>query len=403
MNRPQKRLSPPTDATPAAAAPSKKPKILTTPSGIALPQKHWFDPWNSSATGHQRAENNLAGSTSWRESRNNKLSAQYHGVWGGGKRVADTVGAGSEDFGKDGRKVNGDWRKGARGLRGTDQKSLLEYGEKNASKRLEESEGSCDDGPGTVVELHNEEDVDLKKAIAASLQEQSTQIEPAVAYDNESDERIRLLGSNTDPHNDLERAIAASIRDQGTQAPFEVSYEEADTIPPSYQMDYDSHTAPDDGGYEGSLDAPKQIFQHLVFYINGSTAPLVSDHRLKYLISLHGGSLSISHMRKAVTHVIIGNPHNHLVRGEGAGGALSGTKIQKEIARTRGKSVKFVSAGWVMDSVKAGKRVSEAKYENVKVGGAGQGSVFDKFRTAKPGIRGVDKRDEDINNEELGI
>jgi hypothetical protein len=146
-----------------------------------------------------------------------------------------------------------------------------------------------------------------------------------------------------------------------------------------------------------------QIFRILCFYIIGSTAPLVSDHKLKYLISSHGGSLSLSHTRKTVTHVIIGTAHNHLIKGSGAGGALAGTKIQKEITRTRGKGVKYVGVEWVLDSVKAGKRVSEAIYENVRLGGARQGCVFEKFRTTKPKSSGVGKREDDMNDEELGI
>jgi hypothetical protein len=110
-------------------------------------------------------------------------------------------------------------------------------------------------------------------------------------------------------------------------------------------------------------------------------------------------------MRKQVTHVIIANPHNYLTRGNGTGGALAGTKIQRGIMRTRGKGVRFVNAQWILDSVKAGKRMSEVKYENVKLGGAGQGSVFEKLRTAKPGVSGVRKGSEyeDMKDEELGI
>lgn len=56
-----------------------------------------------------------------------KLGEQYKGgLSGGGKRVADTVGAGSEDFGKDGRKENGGWERGAKGLRTGCQKSLAD-------------------------------------------------------------------------------------------------------------------------------------------------------------------------------------------------------------------------------------------------------------------------------------
>jgi hypothetical protein len=109
-----------------------------SPAKAAPPARTFFDPWNSSCTGHQRAENRLSGSTSWRVSRNLKLSEQYKGgLGGGGKRVADTVGAGSEDFGKDGRKANGGWEKGAKGLRNSGQKSLAEvWGATKAGKKL---------------------------------------------------------------------------------------------------------------------------------------------------------------------------------------------------------------------------------------------------------------------------
>jgi hypothetical protein len=97
-----------------------------SPTAAASARHTFFDPWNSSSTGHQRAENRLSGSTSWRVSRSLKLSEQYRGGLSGGKRVADTVGAGSEDFGRDGRRENGDWEKGAKGLRTGGQQSLAE-------------------------------------------------------------------------------------------------------------------------------------------------------------------------------------------------------------------------------------------------------------------------------------
>lgn len=97
-----------------------------------------FDPWNSSSTGHQRVENRLSGSTSWRESRNLKLEGQFKSGLSSGKRVADTVGAGSEDFGKDGRKANDGWEGGAKSLRTGGQKSLMEiWGATKSGQRAE--------------------------------------------------------------------------------------------------------------------------------------------------------------------------------------------------------------------------------------------------------------------------
>lgn len=121
-----------TSRTIRAAAPQQVALAKAAPAA-----RTFFDPWNSSSTGHQRAENRLSGSTSWRVSRNLKLSEQYKGgLSGGSKRVADTVGAGSEDFGKDGRTENGGWVKGAKGLRTGGQQSLAEvWGASKAGKK----------------------------------------------------------------------------------------------------------------------------------------------------------------------------------------------------------------------------------------------------------------------------
>lgn len=116
------RPGPTREAGDGDAPPSAQPS-----SAIRVPRRAFFDPWNSSSTGHQRAENRLSGSTSWRASRSSKLGEQYKaGLSGGGKRFADTVGAGSPDFGKDGRKENGGWERGAKGLRMGGQRSLTE-------------------------------------------------------------------------------------------------------------------------------------------------------------------------------------------------------------------------------------------------------------------------------------
>jgi hypothetical protein len=73
------------------------PKTWVTAAAKPVYGDH-FDAWNSSATGHQRAENKIGGSIGWRQSRSFKLSHQLKGGATGGKRVADQVGAGSDDW-----------------------------------------------------------------------------------------------------------------------------------------------------------------------------------------------------------------------------------------------------------------------------------------------------------------
>ena len=107
----------------------------------AVPRSNFFDTWNSSSTGHQRAENRLSGSSLWRDSRNIKLGEQFRGGLSGGvKRVADTVEAGSEGYGKDGRRPNGTWEKGAEGLRTADQRSLVELWGTSKTVKVEEKQ-----------------------------------------------------------------------------------------------------------------------------------------------------------------------------------------------------------------------------------------------------------------------
>ena len=97
----------------------------------------------------------------------------------------------------------------------------------------------------------------------------------------------------------------------------------------------------------GNLESPpapqaKHIFTGLCFYLNGSTAPLVSDHKLKHMLSAHGANHSIALGRRTVTHVILGTVNAN----GGCGGGLAAAKIQKEVARTGGKAVKYITVEW---------------------------------------------------------
>ena len=103
------------------------------------------------------------------------------------------------------------------------------------------------------------------------------------------------------------------------------------------------------------------IFEGLVVYINGSTHPLISDHKLKRVLVEQGARTSLHLGRRQVTHVIVGrpaaapSPATSVVYGsgdtsgskKGAGGGLAGGKIQREITRMRGGcGVKFVGVEW---------------------------------------------------------
>ena len=98
----------------------------------------------------------------------------------------------------------------------------------------------------------------------------------------------------------------------------------------------------EDGEREASC-VGRGIFAGVVVYVNGSTYPLVSDHKLKHLLAENGAKMSIHLARRQVTHVILGQPTG---QGLGAGGGLAGGKIDKEIKKMRGCGVKFVGVEW---------------------------------------------------------
>ncbi|OMP85048.1 DNA repair protein REV1 [Diplodia seriata] len=318
--------SPPPSVQPLPPRSPTSPERTSQSQGIprsdrpAEPTRQHFDPWNSSSTGHQRAENRLVGSTSWRESRNAKLAAQFAGGAGGGVRLADTVEAGSVGFGNDGRKANGGWERGAPGLRRNGQLAIWESMERASKKRKAEDASDGRRGQAT-------------------------------------------RGKGTD-----ETSFASDDGRAGTTV-------DRTGEPAGKRHDNPEGSSSDVENAEEVLSTSNQIFRGLCFYINGSTAPMISDHRLKQLLAMHGASTSIALGRRTVTHVILG------CSGEGgAGGGLAGGKLQKEIARVGGKGLRYVGVEWVVESVRAGKRLPEAGFSNLKIAAAGQKSVYGMFK-----------------------
>lgn len=263
-----------------------------------------------------------------------KLREQFASGSGGGKRVSDTVGAGSLDFGQDGRTENGGWIDGAKGLRSGGQTSLWES-----------------------MSIQKSTERPAKKPKLEKADEPTGVVNPFTPF-KKPDGSIRETSWTS---HESSPSHLLSFWDAGDPTP-----------PMSTQP---RHEEPK---IEETTSAPEypQIFSGLTFYINGSTAPHMSDHRLKQLLSLHGGQLSISLGRRSVTHVILAKPGS---QGESCGGGLAATKIQKEISQKGGKAIRFVSAEWAVESVKAGKRLAESRFEGMKLAPKGVGGIAGMF------------------------
>jgi hypothetical protein len=120
---------------------------------------------------------------------------------------------------------------------------------------------------------------------------------------------------------------------------------------------------PDSAGPPATAEGPlpRPIFAGLTIYLDGSTLPHVSDHRLKHELVQHGAAVATALRRRTVTHVILGER-----------GGLAAGKVQKEVARTRGAGIKFVGVRWALDSIEKGTRQAERRYEVVRLATAGQ-------------------------------
>lgn len=273
---PPQRPAPPPHLTSKAAyiiiPPPENPALKAAEPMYGL----LFDPWNSSSTGHQRAENRLGASTGWRDSRNRKLMSQYTGGPGGGKRVSDTVGEGSRN-----------WDSQAKALITPEMQS-----------RARSSVVDMLANPGTMKRPAS------SSSSAPPFMSTSASTTAATSYHS---------GKSRSP------------------GPKNVTAEERLT----------ARREEEDAAREQARQ-PRRIFDGVVVYLNGSTHPLISDHKLKHVLAENGASMSSHFGRRKVTHVILGRPTAGAYRSGGAGGGLAGGKLQREISKLGGPAVKYV-------------------------------------------------------------
>ncbi|KAL1878162.1 hypothetical protein Daus18300_002078 [Diaporthe australafricana] len=269
-----------------------------------------FDPWNSVALGHQRAE--TKGPQGWRENRTWKLQNQLAGGSSGGDRLSDRVGAGSDDF--------------------DEQRQVLIPKEVRAR------------AANSVVDM-------LMKPGTMS---QGSNSRPA----------------SKSPEKQLSYGRVGEGEEKSTALPQEQECGDSEAA---------AHAEAEAEAKSSSSSSTIKIFDGLVIYVNGSTHPLISDHKLKHLLAQNGARMSIHLGRRQVTHVILGRPSGP---NGGAGGGLAGGKLEKEIRRVGGCGVKYVGVEWVIESVKAGHRLPETRFTNLKVASKAQPSVYGAFSRA---------------------
>ncbi|TLS24410.1 hypothetical protein PpBr36_08454 [Pyricularia pennisetigena] len=297
-----------------------------------------FDPWNSVSLGHQRSE--TTGPLGWRESRAAKLGGQFRAGYrgGGGERVSDAVGRGSKDF---------DETLGA--VVGKDARARAACSVVDMLRRP----GAMKDGGAAAGRSTG-----MSSSLSPSVSSPSTGY-PIIAAP-------------------LPKLAISEDKLPDTDLP----------SPPTYVSQVNTTTDEQTKASQKQENQKSEkklrggIFDGLVIYVNGSTHPLISDHKLKHVLAENGARMTIHLGRRQVTHVILGRPAASSATNKGisgAGGGLAAGKLEREIRRVGGCGVKFVGVEWILESVKAGRRLPEARFAGLKMAPGGQQSVYDTF------------------------
>ncbi|KAJ5788152.1 hypothetical protein N7457_003142 [Penicillium paradoxum] len=321
-----------------------RPKLLPK-ERPSEPRNHLhFDPWQSASTGHQRAAESggFIGSTSWRDARAAKLTRQYQS---GDCLARQRRGSGNTTIKErslapgafDGKcaspsppRASGEWvmlageeaKRNELGVR--DIRSFMGVGKRKATDGLEKN-------------------THLEKKMR-SIENESQCSDRSQAQDGKGNDKSQI----TDESQPESRSGAGL-----------------------------------------DLKSTSDIFAGVTIFINGSTVPRISEYKLKHLLAANGAKTSIYMARKTVTHVLVGQPNTGTGSGmavSGAGGGLAAGKLQQEIARGGWKGVKVVSVDWVLESIKAGRRLAESRFPGMHVATKGQRSVAGMF-----GLQGVKK------------
>ncbi|PWW75840.1 hypothetical protein C7212DRAFT_363991 [Tuber magnatum] len=129
------------------------------------------------------------------------------------------------------------------------------------------------------------------------------------------------------------------------------------------------------------VEGKKKIFAGCTIYVNGSTAPLISDVELKRVLVANGAAVTTAMSRKRVSHVVLAKPVDGLGSGGGGiGGGLAAGRLQKEVLMKKGNGVRYVRVEWALESIAVGKRLAESKYPilSFRGGTASLDNMFEK-------------------------
>jgi hypothetical protein len=297
------------------------PSSSRSTSKQVQPKNHLiFDPWQTASTGHQRPENDTySGTRPWRETRQLKLAAQFAPP-----------------------PPNQGQKNGMNGMNGMNAGRGKEWRWMTAqeARRMEMGVGDIRRYMGVTKSGSHVPDGKRRKCEADD--EPEPEPEP---WEMCSKEPLLSVMSAYEPN----------------PPPI--------PTPPPNDTQHDQHedSEPQPQEADPNPEGRKRgLFSTLTFYINGSTYPVISEHKLKRLLVAEGGSIALHLARREVTHVILPAPATVLAGAASSstasasgiggrrgrpGGVLSSGKLQKEGitshgGRGGGRGIKYVTVEW---------------------------------------------------------
>ncbi|KAJ5234561.1 uncharacterized protein N7469_003729 [Penicillium citrinum] len=350
-----------------------------------------FDNWASHSTGHQVADNPYSNTTAWRDTRAEKLSRQYltgnclPGFRGEGDcNSSASPGAFDGTIAPDSPETGSGESGSHWGGDGNQTSKIRSGGEYRWVSDAEAKRSRLG-----VKDIRSFMGVNKRKAEGQSMHLSDKKlrlVNPVGTIEGEMEKRS-LSRDSSEP---VTRSRSLSGTNQikpssthTTDTEIEAQIPSPDLLMEGGKTDSDTNSTSTHSTSEQTQKqlqpAPKtksNIFTGTSIYINGTTLPQISDHKLKHLLVANGANVATYMSRKNVTHIIVAQPGT---KGSGAGGGLAARKLETEISRGGWKGTKIVGIEWVLESIKAGKRLSEVRFSVLNVASKGQRSVAGYF------------------------
>lgn len=312
---------------------SRKRKLQAT----VQPKNHLiFDPYNSCSTGHQRAERASSHSSQWRETRRRKLEGQFTS-----STNTTSTSISTSNSGRAHASSGGEWK-----WMSVHEARRIELGVMDIRRYMGVSKG------GRSSQLLTAGQKEQHRSIATTTTTTTT---------TTTEERAMLAYQ---PRSLMSVDDAVVRSSTTTPSAYEPSSEHNNNSNnPSHNNQPTTITATNTNSHEKQSQGKNHkrgIFSTLTFYINGSTYPTISDHKLKRLIADEGGCVLLHLARKAVTHVILGSSNNTTNTNtenkpgmKAGGGLLAAGKLQKEVlmhhgSGNSGNGIKYVTVDWLV-------------------------------------------------------